>query len=190
MNIIPQLIEISPKLREEIARNDKLLEREATVSAKVRQLRGLKTNGALSSNDDSLVQSVLAGEPFLAPDIDAELNRLTAEWRAIEEAKEIQTRIIAAEEKGAGAKLREAIKPTHDKIMVRLCKALVDTHAAYSELFRMKRELAGNGIGLGNLFDADPEFLEIPTDRASCLAEFFREAIKGGFMTTMPKELR
>ena len=113
-----------------------------------------------------------------------------AEWRAIEEAKEIQLRRIAQLKKQAETKLCHSLKPAHDKIMARLCKSLVETHAAYVDLFRMKRGLANNGIGFCGLFNVEPEFLDPPTDRTTHLADFFRDAKKVGYITSVPAELR
>jgi hypothetical protein len=188
---IPQLIDISPELREAQARYDQLVEREATVSANVRRLRAQKANGEFSTNDTALVDLVLAGKDIPADtDIDAELKRGMAEWKALEDAKEIQRRRIDQLKKEAEKELCQSLRPAHDKIMTRLCKSLAETHAAYVELFRMKSEFYNNGIGYGGLFNIEPDFLDSPTDRTSYLAEFFRDATKAKFLPSVPVELR
>jgi hypothetical protein len=188
---IPQLIDISPELREAQARYDQLVEREATVSANVRRLRAQKANGEFSTNDNALVDLVLAGKDIPADtDIDAELKRGMAEWKALEDAKEIQRRRIDQVKKEAEKELCQSLRPAHDKIMTRLAKSLAETHAAYVELFRMKSEFYNNGIRYGGLFNIEPDFLDSPTDRSSYLAEFFRDATKAKFLPSVPVELR
>ena len=191
MTKIPQLIDISPELREAQARYDQLVEREATVSTNVRRLRAQKANGEFSTNDTALVDLVLAGKEIPADtDIDAELKRGMAEWKALEDAKEIQRRRIDQVKKEAEKELCLSLKPAHDKIMTRLAKSLAETHAAYVELFRMKSEFYNNGIGYGGLFNIEPDFLDSPTDRTGYLADFLRDAKKAGYISAVPAELR
>jgi hypothetical protein len=91
--------------------------------------------------------------------------------------------------KEANAKLCESLRSAHDKIMVRLSKSLADVHAAYVELFAMKRGLHNNGIGYGTLFNVEPTFLDHPMDRTSELADFFRDAKNAGYISSVPAEL-
>jgi len=51
--------------------------------------------------------------------------------------------------------------------MTRLCNSLAEVHAAYVELFRIKRHLANNGHRFCGLFAVEPEFLDIPTDKTT-----------------------
>lgn len=74
--------------------------------------------------------------------------------------------------------------------MTRLCNSLAEVHAAYVELFRIKRHLANNGHRFCGLFAVEPEFLDIPTDKTTELADFFREAKAAGYISSVPAELR
>ena len=188
---IPDITEVSPELRDEQARYDQLVERENEVGQKVRKLRSMKNDGELTSDSGVLVDLVLAGKEVpTSIDIESELKRGMAEWHAIESAKEIQVRKIEESKKAAERKLCDSLRPEHDKLVTRLCKSLAETHAAYIELFRMKRHLAGNGIGFCGLFAVEPEFLDPPTDRTTHFADFFRDAKTAGYVSTIPAEFR
>jgi hypothetical protein len=132
---------------------------------------------------------VLAGQPL--PDdanVDAELATAMLNWRAIEDAKEIQLRHIEDTRRDAGRKLSQSLKPQHEKLMTALCIALTDAHAAWRELFTIKRGLLGQGIGLSGLFSVDPqEFMGVPSDRASDFCEFMRDAARAGYCRELPR---
>jgi hypothetical protein len=186
---IPSITEFSPELREALERYDQLIERERTVSQRYRELMSMKANGRFSGNDSGLVDLVLAGKDMPdVVDVDSEIHRAKAEWQAIEAANEIQQRKIYELKAVAERKLCDSLRPNHDRLMTRLCKSLAETHAVYVELFRMKRHLANNGHRFGGLFAVEPEFLDIPTDKTTDLADFFREAKKAGYVSSVPAE--
>jgi hypothetical protein len=62
---------------------------------------------------------------------------------------------------------------------------------AYAELFAIKREMIDKGIGISDgVCELLPDFLDVPTNRYSPLADFFRDAVKAGFMRSVPEQLR
>lgn len=186
---IPSITEVSPELREAQARYDQLLARENGVSQRYRELIAMKANGHISGDDTGLVDLMLAGKEMPSTtDIEGELRRTKAEWQAIEAAKEFQQRKIYELKAAAERKLCESLRPHHDKLLTRLCKGLADVHATYTELYGMKRHLAGNGYRFCGLFAVEPEFLESPTSRTTDLADFFREAKKAGYISSIPAE--
>jgi hypothetical protein len=185
------LTESSPELRDEQKRYSDLTARERQISAKVGELRRIKANGLSQEDKDSRIAFVLAGQDLPASaDVDAELASAMINLRALEDAKEVQLRRIEQAKKVAGMKLTASLKPAHDKLMTRLCAALTDVHGAWAQLFSTKRGLVNNGIGLYGLFSVEPDqFLDVPTDRTTHMADFFRDAARKGYCS-IPKEYR
>src|SRR5947209_6427477 len=102
---IPDLIEFSLELRKELQVDADLNARSKAVSAKVRELRAVKEHGLTPDARASRAELVRSGQPL--PDsanVDAELATLMVEWRAIEDAKKIQTHRIYDARKDAARK--------------------------------------------------------------------------------------
>jgi hypothetical protein len=180
---IPDLVEFSPELRKELQLDADLNARSKAVSAKVRELRAVKDNGLTPDARASRAELVRSGQPL--PDsanVDAELANLMVEWRAIEDAKEIQTQRIYDARKDAARKLCQTLKPQETKLMKVLCTSLIDAHAAWSELFAMKRGVMNQGERLYGLLTADPQdLLGIPSDLSSDFHDFMRDAARSGY---------
>jgi hypothetical protein len=170
---IPELIDISPEVRDEQKRYDDLLARDKEISAKVQRLRAKKADGESIVDKDARVAFVLAGKsvPPIA-DINTELSNALLQWRSIEDAKEVQSRNLEKAKRAAGQKLCADLKPAHDEVMVRLCSSLTDAHSAWNELFAIKRGLLNKGAGLHGICQVEPEFLDDPADRAGAFARF------------------
>lgn len=186
---IPDLVEFSPELRKEIQIDADLNARSKEVSTKVRDLREIKANGLSPDARALRAEMVRSGQPL--PDsanVDAELATLMVEWRAIEDAKEIQTHRIYDARKDAARKLCQSLKPQHDKLMKALCASLADAHATWAELFSLKRGIMNQGARLNGLLLADPQdLLGVPSDRSSDFHDFMREASRSGYCRELPR---
>jgi hypothetical protein len=74
--------------------------------------------------------------------------------------------------------------------MVRICKSMLELHAAYSEAYSLKRHLLDSEIGLYGICLTPPEFLSNPSNPHSELSEFIRMAHRKGYIKEVPSELR
>jgi hypothetical protein len=161
-------------------------------SKTVHALRAQKRDGKKNVDDkEARIQKILAGEDIPpANDIDAQIASAMLQWESINDAREaLRPRITTETRKAAVAQSAE-LKPEHDQKMARLCSTLVDAHAAYNELFSMKHELIGKGVGLIGLCLLMPDFFGSPQSHNSPLAFFLREAQRAGYIGEVPKALR
>lgn len=188
---LPKLTDISPELAEAKKQLNELTVRQDEIRANYRRLIQQKTNGQPPADQQARVQAILAGAPVPPPsNIDLEIANEQANYNATEAAKAILAQRVVSLESDAGRKICAQVKPKHDAAMKRLSTALVDVHAAYTELHGMKRALLNNGCGLHGIFDLQTDFMEMPLDKASSLAYFFRGAKAAGYISSVPKELR
>jgi len=74
----------------------------------------------------------------------------------------------------------------------RLAEAMFAVNKIHVDYFKTKRHLIGHSIGLyGGVFSADIEqFLGVPWDRTSPLANYFRDAVKNGHLKNMPEAMK
>jgi hypothetical protein len=180
---------ISPKTTELKAVITRLEMRENAKAKTVRELRAKKLAGQHNINDrESRIAMVMAEESFPATDdTDAKLTSELLEWEAIVEAKESVKPKLAAARREASDKILAGLKPAHDEIMHRLVSALVEAHKANVELFDLRSQLRDRSIGWRNgVCELLPdEVLNTPTIY-SHLADFFRAAVKAGYLKTLP----
>jgi hypothetical protein len=180
---------INPKMTELQAVIARLEMRAKASARKVRELREKKLAGQHNINDkDSRIAMVLAEQDISATDdTDAKLTSELLQWEAIEEAKESLKPKLAAARREASDKILASIKPAHDEIMKRLVSSLVDAHAANVELFGLRSQLRDRSIGWRNgVCELLPdEVLNTPTIY-SHLADFFRGAVKAGYLKNVP----
>jgi hypothetical protein len=187
---LPKLTDILPEHTNTENRLKALDKRQDEIRANYRRLIEQKTNGSQPQDHGIRVQAILDGAPVPPPsNIDIEIANAQADFNAVESAEEILARRISELKREAGQKICAQVKPEHDKAMKRLSSALVEAHAAQVELHKMKWGLINNGCGLYGLFNADPDFLDMPLDKASSLAHFFRAAKAAGYISSVPKEL-
>jgi hypothetical protein len=176
----------TPSLQDAQKGYDELVAREKRLSAKAHELRQKQANGLGPDEQQAQIVLVMTGQEL--PDLEAEFKSTMRQWRVVADAKDHQRKLVDLQNKKAGKALCESLRPEHDKLQKRLSAALTDAHAVWTELFALKRGLLGQGIGLSNLFSADPqEFMGVPSDRASEFSEFMRDAARAGYCRELPR---
>lgn len=134
-----------------------------------------------------ILERTLAGEPVEFIDITAQLRLCHKQWRAYEEASENVTQAIYRERSVLAAAYCKELKPQHDAIMTRLCKALADVHPVHMELQKMRRDLIDSSIPLHGICLTTPDdFLGHPLNKFSEQGDFFRQAQKDGYIKSIP----
>lgn len=151
-------------------------------------LSGVSEQEAAARNEDVLKRT-LAGERLAdTPDIEEALAKEHRQGAAYERAIEHLSREIDRERTALAIKYSETCKPQHDELMRKLSKQFLDLHAAYSEIYSLKRHLIDNDIGLRGLCMNLPEFLSTPNNPHSEMADFFRAAKREGYIAKIPAE--
>lgn len=171
--------------------------RLADVAAKRRssesRLNDLCRQRDKGNDTASNVAFILAGDDHLVPeDIETQIRREQTKLAALAEAERVLDLELAKARTDAARKVNDAVKPAHDRAMRRLCESLVAAREAHAELFAFERRLIGDGIGLhqGVCANMATEFLGIPSDKASELSEFLRQAQRNGHLKSLPRDLR
>jgi hypothetical protein len=168
--------------------------RERLVKTDVSLLRERIAAGDQVQSDekDAQIEHTLAGGS-VSPDADltGQLRLAMLQWRAIDDAKHSLSKTIRSAKRDAAIKVLAGLKPAHDAIMKRLIGPLVEVQSAFVELSAMRQELCDKEIGLFNgVCELLPDFLDSPTNGYSEMADFFRAAVKAGYLRSIPKELR
>ena len=122
----------------------------------------------------------------------ARLNELRQQRWNIEQALDVLERKEYTAQIEARKRLCLDLKSQSDVMTKQLAEAMAAVHRIHLEYFKIKRHLLGNSIGLhGGVFSADVEqFLGIPSDKPGTLGNYFRDAVKGGFLKSVPEGLK
>jgi len=137
------------------------------------------------------LKRTLAGEPLEnSADTKAKLEHEKKQSAAIDDAIEFLTREINRERSALSIQYCNQLKPKEAALMSIICKSMVELHAAWSELYNLKRHLIDSEVGLRNICHTLPDFLGAPNDRQGDFAQFCRDAHKLGFMKSIPAEYR
>ncbi len=136
------------------------------------------------------LRRTLAGQPLANPtSIEEQLRVANKQLTAVEDALDYLNGEIRSEKKALAIAYSKQRKPDHDRLMVKLCASLLETHKTWAELYALKRHLVDEGVGLIGLCQTMPDFLGAPIDPYSEMADFFRAAKKEGFINAVPQEL-
>jgi hypothetical protein len=136
------------------------------------------------------LQRTLAGQQVAnGESVEIQLRNANLQLQALEDAMEFLDKEIRVEKKLLAIAYSKTMKPKHDDRMRRLCASLLNTHAIWTELFSLKRNLIEAEVGLIGLCLIEPSFLGVPVDPYSDCADFFRAAKKDGFVDAVPKAL-
>ncbi|MCK1640461.1 hypothetical protein IVA95_23465 [Bradyrhizobium sp. 157] len=188
---IPKLTDVSPELKDALAKYENLAVRGAELREEHQRLWKVKQGGETVEEKEARISAIINGDaPLPQTNIDGRIADINTQWRSIEDAKEVLVRRVVELKRKAGREICQTFRPKHDEIMKRLSESLLKTHAAYVEFERLKRDLLTNECGLYGVFDIEPDFLESPTDRTSSLAQYFREAKAAGYIKAVPAEFR
>jgi hypothetical protein len=133
----------------------------------------------------------LAGETLATPiGIKEQIETAQRQWSATEDAIEFLTREIEQEKTALAIQYSKTMKPKHDALMDTVCKKILETHAAWRDLYALKRHLIDSEVGLRGLCLTMPDFLSAPNNPHSEMADFLRSAKNDGFISAVPKEMR
>jgi hypothetical protein len=135
---------------------------------------------AARKNDE--LQRTLAGQPLAdSKSIREKLESTHRQWIAYEDAIEFRTREIDSERAALAVQYCKQLRPKYEDQMKRLCKTLIESHAALQELNALKRHLIDNQLGTRCGVCTDmPDFLPSPND--SEWGDFFRDAKRAGWI--------
>jgi hypothetical protein len=140
---------------------------------------------------DDILKRTLADEPLAdSVAVEEQIEKEQRQWSAYEQAIEFLTREIDKEKAVLAIQYSKQLKPQHDELMRKLCKPLLEFHAAYCELYALKRHLIDNEVGLRGLCLTLPDFLSEPSNKYSEMADFFRALKRENYIKEVPKELR
>jgi hypothetical protein len=152
---------------------------------------GIIDERAEAARKNDILQRTLAGESLEgSTDIKAQLELEHWQQAAYESAIEHLNREIDKEKSVLAKEYCKQLKPKYEDLMRRLCKQTLELHAAYSEVYDLKRHLIDNEIGLHGVCLTMPNFLSTPNNPYSEFADFLRAAKSEGFIKEVPKELR
>ncbi len=136
------------------------------------------------------LRRTLAGEPLANPSsIEEQLRVANKQLTAVEDALEYVNGEIKREKTALAIAYSKQRKVDHDRLMVKLCSSLLETHKAWGDVYALKRHLIDNEIGLIGLCLTMPDFLGAPVDPYSDCADFLRLAKKDGFISKVPADL-
>jgi hypothetical protein len=137
-------------------------------------------------------ERILRGEP-LAPvqaDAKSQIDQTHRRCRAIDDAIESTVRDINREKAVVAAEYCRTLKPEHDSKLKRLFAALLEVHAAHSDLSALRQHLVDNDLGFRGICLLMPDsFLGHPLDKYSDMAEFLRAGKREGFIAKLPAVL-
>jgi hypothetical protein len=147
---------------------------------------GLDPNEAARFADD--VARIERGEDITErPDIKTQMNQVARKAAATEVVIEKLEDEFRAEFTKLSAAYCKTLKSKHEEQMKRLFKALVEVHSVNSEIYDARQSLIDSSIGYnGIVFGLTPDFLGNPRDKHSDFAEFLREGVKHGIITSLP----
>jgi len=177
----PQYLDVT------VLRIDDVLKDAATKKGAV---TGVIDETAEAARKAEELRRTLAGEPLANPSSIEELLRVAnKQLTAVENALEYVDGEIKREKTALAVAYCKQRMPDHNRLMVKFCASLLETHKVWGELFALKRHLVDEGVGLIGLCQTMPDFLGAPIDPYSEMADFFRAAKKEGFINAVPQEL-
>jgi hypothetical protein len=151
---------------------------------------GLKDQDEAARKAD-ILKRTLAGESIAhSATVSEQLEKEQRERAAQEIAIEFLEREIEKEKTALAIEYVKTLRPKHDEQMRQLCKALLDVHAAWTEVYGLKRHLIDSSVGLRGLCLTMPDFLGSPNDAYSDMAAFFTAAKREGWIKEIPQSLR
>jgi hypothetical protein len=137
------------------------------------------------------LERTIRGEPLAdSISIKEKLENEHRQWAAIEEAIEFCDREIKKEKTVLAIQYSKQLKETHNDLVKKVCKPMLELHAAWTELNNLKRHLIDNEIGLHGLCLTMPDFLSTPNNPHSEMADFLRAAKREGYIKEIPVEYR
>jgi hypothetical protein len=180
---------------EDIARHDVIAKLEATnlrLDAEIAAKTIAQNNGE-NKERESYINELIEGKDASPPKTSAaQVNELRQQKLGVEQALDVLARKDSLAETEAKKRLCRDLEAQSYSLGKQQAESLAAAHKIHVEYFKIKRHLLGNSIGLhGGVFSADVEqFLGIPSDKAGALADYFRDAVKAGYLKNLPEALR
>jgi hypothetical protein len=183
----PELVTLNNKKQSNLARG-----RLAKSDVSLLRERIAAGNDLPPDEKAAQIEHTLAGGSVsAASDLEGQLRLAMLQWRRIDDADESLNRQIYKAKRDAAVNVVASLKASHDAVMKRLIGPLLEVHSAFVELSAMRQELCDKEIGIfGGVCELLPDFLGPATDGHSAMADFFRAAVKGGYLRSIPKELK
>lgn len=177
---VPDLRQLSPKLRAAEQRADELKARAVAERARWQQLHDLRLKGRSDDDRVRLAEALLSGKEVC--DDDTEYRKQREVTFAFEAASEQAERELPSLRREAGRELTNRLKVDHDRLQKKLFSELVEVKAAWDELQALKRSIQNQGAGINDLFQVDAQpLLGAPNDPSSELNFLLREGHKAGY---------
>jgi hypothetical protein len=156
---------------------------------------GVLSTGVNEQDDaarkEDVLRRTLAGEPL--PEtigVKEQLEKVNRQYAAYEDAIEFVTREIEREKTALAIQYCEQQKPKEAELLRRVCKPMLELHAAWSEAYGFRQHLIDSGIGLRGLCLDLPDFLGAPNDKYNEMAMFLVIAKSKGYIKELPKDFR
>jgi len=180
---------------EDIARHKRKADLKATgrrIDDEIAAVKNAQDDGKII-DQEKYINALIDGKDIDPPkNHTARLDELRRQRWNIEQALDVLEGKEYTAQIEAKKRLCLDLKPQSDLLTKQLAEAMFATHKIHLEYFKTKRLLIGNGIGLhGGVFSADVEqFFGIPSDKPGTLGNYFRDAVKGGFLKGVPEGLK
>jgi hypothetical protein len=172
---------------------EKLKATGKAFAAKLESLRASQQDDENSDHDsEARLQSLIDGVALpTARPWGAQILEMQTNIRDVDNALDLMAARMRVADEGANRRMVDDIRPAHNASAKRLAEALIVAHEAHAEYFAAKRHMLGNGFRVYDLFPIDSEeFLGIPNDSNGNLAFLFREAVKCGYIRSVPKGMK
>lgn len=146
-----------------------------------------------AAHKQEVLRRVLAGEQMVNEFTPKEtLEKAQSDWAAYETGIDFINKEIEKEKNILYDQYAKSLVPMHHDKMTKLCSTLLEAHAAWSDVYGIKRNLIDSGVGLRHgLCNTLPEsFLGTPVNPYSDMAAWFTEAKRQGFLKEVPAPLR
>lgn len=139
-----------------------------------------------------IIARTIAGETVgNMPSVKEQLINAQRQLAAYEAAIEHVSREIEHEKNILKHEYAKSLEPKHREQMLKLTKAMLDLHGAWSDVWDLKLHLSDSQVGLKRtLCRVMPDFLGSPADPYSDLADFFADAKNAGLIREVPESLR
>lgn len=122
---VPNVLEFSSELREEIAKGEEISGRKQDAERRAHQLNERVRSGPTSEERAADAERVVRGETL--PDFDAELKKALRELHALEDAEKVQLARIETARKTAARGISDEMRPHYQRAMKKLVPTFLGT---------------------------------------------------------------
>jgi hypothetical protein len=173
---IPNISDVSAEYSALKSRDEQLRLEEVKIEVDLQELYELLQSGH-DPDRDKRVATLARGETIT--DVQSVRSRYEngrLRWADVREARRVVQRQMDTERRRASDAIRDKLRPQHNRDMQALSESLLKAHTAFSNLYQLRASMTAQGIGLGQMFEPWPEFLESPLSKSGALVEFLNDA--------------